>query len=162
VRLFVRAKSNIGPDHGGFEYDLHQGELKAHPGIFNSYVSWGDALEGEARELLATADATGDDGEGGSLNDAKEFLSGLLANGPLPSKIIKGDADGAGYSWATIRRAKKALGIETSKAGMKGGWEWAIARRCSTNPEDAQQKEVSTFREIEHLQQKSSVVEVEI
>ena len=162
VRLFVRAKSNIGPDHGGFEYDLHQGELKAHPGIFNSYVLWGDALEGEARELLATADATGDDGEGGSLNDAKEFLSGLLANGPLPTKIIKGDADGAGYSWATIRRAKKALGLETSKAGMKGGWEWAIARRCSTNPEDAQQKEVSTFRKIEHLQQNSSVVEVEI
>ena len=62
--FFCRAKSNIGPDDGGFEYDLHQAELKTHPGIFASSVQWGEAVEGGARELLATADATGDDGEG--------------------------------------------------------------------------------------------------
>ena len=180
VRLFVRAKSNIGPDHGGFEYDLHQGELKAHPGIFNSYVLWGDALEGEARELLATADATGDDGEGGSLADAKRFLSDLLLDGPLPTKTIKADADGAGYSWATIRRAQKALGIESAKEGghfgaTKQQWLWRLpaehaqrerlqgkSLKMLKNAEDAQQKEVSTFRQIEHLQGNSEVVEVEI
>ena len=162
VRLFIRAKSNIGPDDGGFEYDLQQGELKAHPGIFASSVLWGDAVEGAARELLAMADATGEDGEGGTLADAKRFLSDLLADGPMTTKAIKVDADGAGYSWATIRRAQKALGIEASKAGMKGGWEWALSRRCSENPEDAQQKEVSIFGKIEHLQGNAATVEVEI
>ena len=83
MRLFCRAKSNIGPDDGGFEYDLHQAELKTHPGIFASSVLWGDAVEGAARELLATADATGDDGEGGTLADAKRFLADLLADGPM-------------------------------------------------------------------------------
>lgn len=160
VRLFCRAKSNIGPDDDGFEYDLHQGE--AYPGIFNSSVLWGEAVEGAARELLATAEATGDDGEGGTLADAKRFLSDLLADGPLPVKTIKADADGAGYSWATIRRAQKGLGIQAHKAGMKAGWEWALPRRCSENPEDAQQKEVSTFGNIEHLHNASGTVEVEL
>ena len=162
VRLFCRAKSNIGPDDGGFEYDLHQAELKTHPGIFASSVLWGEAVEGAARELLATADATGGDGEGGTLADAKRFLADLLADGPLPTKTIKADADGAGYSWATIRRAQKALGIEPAKEGMKAGWVWRMPGRDAAeatlenakmlkNPEDAQQKEVSTFGEIEHL-----------
>ncbi|HQU80455.1 MAG TPA: AAA family ATPase [Azonexus sp.] len=173
VRLFCRAKSNIGPDDGGFEYDLHQAELKTHPGIFASSVQWGEAVEGAARELLATADATGDDGEGGSLADAKRFLSDLLVDGPLPTKTIKADADGAGYSWATIRRAQKALGIEPVKEGMKAGWVWRMPgqeaakallenAKMLNNPEDAQQKEVSTFGEIEHLRNDPGAVEVEI
>jgi putative DNA primase/helicase len=127
MRLFCRAKSNIGPDDGGFEYDLQQAELEAHPGIFSSSVSWGEAVDGAARDLLATADAVGDDGEGGTLADAKRFLTSLLADGPLPTKAIKADADGAGYSWATIRRAQKMLAIEAVKDGMKGGWVWRMA-----------------------------------
>jgi putative DNA primase/helicase len=172
VRLFCRAKSNIGPDDGGFEYDLHQAELKTSPGIFASSVLWGDAVEGAARELLATADAAGDDGEGGTLADAKRFLCDLLADGPQPTKIIKADADGAGYSWGTIRRAQKALGIEPAKEGMKGGWVWRMPRQKAAkailenakmfkNAEDAQQKEVSTFGEIEHLLNDSGAVKVE-
>jgi putative DNA primase/helicase len=173
VRLFCRAKSNIGSDDGGFEYDLHQAELKTHPGIFASSVVWGAAVEGAARELLATADATGDDGEGGTLADAKRFLADLLADGPLPTKTIKADADGAGYSWATIRRAQKALGIEPAKESMKAGWVWRMpgqdaAKAIIENAkmlkgvEDAQQKEVSTFGEIERLRNDPSAVEVEI
>ncbi len=180
VRLFCRAKSNIGPDDGGFEYDLHQAELKTHPGIFASSVLWGEAVEGAARELLATADATGDDGEGGTLADAKRFLFDLLADGPLPTKTIKADADGAGYSWATIRRAQKALGIEPVKEGGHFGatrqqWLWrrpvehahrehlqGESLKMLKNAEDAQHKEVSTFREIEHLQEEPGAVEVEI
>lgn len=173
VRLFCRAKSNIGPDDGGFEYDLQQAELKTHQGIFASSVLWGDAVEGAARELLATADATGDDGEGGTLADAKRFLADLLADGPLPTKTIKGDADGAGYSWATIRRAQKGLGIEALKEGMKAGWVWSMPGQGSPKakfetakalkkPEDVQQKEWSNFGKIEHLRNNPGVVEVEI
>src|SRR5687768_11292290 len=35
-RIFCRAKSNIGPDHGGFEYDLNQKEIEGYPGLFAS------------------------------------------------------------------------------------------------------------------------------
>jgi putative DNA primase/helicase len=172
VRLFCRAKSNIGPDDGGFEYDLHQSELRTHPGIFASAVRWGGAVEGAARELLAVAEATGD-GKGSTVADAQRFLADLLADGPLPVKTIRTDADGAGYSWATIRRAKKALGVEAVKDGMKGGWLWQMPgqeaakailenAKMLKNAEDAQQKEVSTFGEIEHLRDDPGAVEVEI
>jgi putative DNA primase/helicase len=127
VRLFCRAKSNIGPDDGGFEYELRQAELQNHPGIFASSLLWGVAVEGAARELLATADATGDDGEGGTLAGAKQFLAALLADGPVAVKSIKADADGAGFAWATIRRAQKAIGAEARKGGMNTGWQWSIS-----------------------------------
>jgi putative DNA primase/helicase len=173
VRLFCRAKSNIGPDDGGFEYDLQQDELKTHPGIFASSVVWGAAVEGAARELLATADATGDDGDGGTLADAKQFLFDLLSDGPIPVRAIRADADGAGYSWATIRRAQKALGVEAVKEGMKAGWVWRMPRQGADkvslnnakmlkNPEDAQQKGVNTFGKIEHLPALSAVVTVTV
>ena len=42
-RLFIRAKSNIGPDDGGFEYDLQQDELAGVPGVFASHVVVGRA-----------------------------------------------------------------------------------------------------------------------
>lgn len=172
VRLLLRAKSNIGPDDGGFEYDLHQGELKTYPGVFTSSVLWGQSVEGAARELLASADATGDDGEGGTLTDAKRFLSDLLSDGPVPSKIVKADADGAGFSWATIRRAQKTLGIEAEKEGGRIGtskqyWVWKLPemQKVLKNPEDAQQKRVSTFCKNEHLlgnSPENPMIEVEI
>jgi putative DNA primase/helicase len=157
-RIFCRAKSNIGPDDGGFEYDLQQSELSKYPGVFASYALWGDSIEGSARELLATADSTGDDGEGGFLADAKQLLLDLLAEGPVPAKAIKADADGAGYSWATIRRAQKALGIEAVKEGFgKGGaWVWKLSEtlRCLKNIKDAQQNNMGILGKFEHLKEK--------
>ena len=137
VRLLCRAKSNIGPDGGGFEYDLQQAELEAHPGIVASSVQWGQAREGSARELLAEAEAD-DDTEGGTLSDAMRFLSDLLSDGPMASKAIRADADGAGYAWATIRRAQKRLGIEAAKEGMKGPWVWRLPPKMLKNAEGAQ------------------------
>jgi len=160
--VLLRAKSNIGADDGGFEYDIEQGALDDHPGVVSSFVQWGAPVEGAARELLATADATGDDGDGGMRGDAERFLSDLLADGPLPSKVVRADADGAGYSWATIRRAQKALGVEAVKMGGEFGgkgaqWMWRLPApapeytRCSTNTQDAQQNNVSALSKVERL-----------
>ena len=124
VRLFCRAKSNIGPDDGGFEYDLQQAELKSHPGIFASSVQRGEAVEGAARELLATADATDDPDERDALEDAKRFLRNLLARGPVPSKHVDADIRGAGYAPRTINRAKKLVGATSYKEGKT--WFWRI------------------------------------
>lgn len=139
-RLLCRAKSNIGPDDGGFEYGLNQVELKTHPGIFASSVMWGEAVEGAARELLATAEATSDDGEGGSLADAKRFLRDLLADGPMRAGEIFKDANQAGYSKRSIQRAANAIKIERHKEGMKGGWAWRLPAKMPSFPEDAKQK----------------------
>ncbi len=115
-RIFCRAKSNIGADHGGFEYDLHQKEIDGHKGLFASYSAWGQAVEGTARELLAESEPDNDDGEGAS---AEKFLRETLANGAMPQKEVEADLKGAGFSLSTIKRAKKRLGVVSKKDGMK-------------------------------------------
>jgi putative DNA primase/helicase len=115
-RLLVRSKSNIGDDSGGVGYDLEQ--VEAAPGVFASRVLWAGAIDGNARELLAQAEAAPDAGEpDGALGDAAGFLRALLSDGPVPSKQVRADADGAGHSWATIRRAAAKLGVEARKEG---------------------------------------------
>jgi putative DNA primase/helicase len=161
VRLFIRAKSNIGPDDGGFEYDLHQAELKTHPGIFASSVLWGVRVEGAARELLATADATGDDGEGGTLADAKRFLADLLADGPMRAGEVFKDADQAGYSKRSIQRAANAIKVERHKDGMKGGWTWRLPTKMPNPPEDAVDARLKSLAPLAPSAT-SSLVEVEI
>lgn len=146
-RILCRAKSNIGPDDGGFAYELVPAELETHPGVSNCYVQWGQALDGGARELLAASE---DDGEGGSIGDAKRFLADLLADGPVPVVSINAEANSAGFSKATIRRAKKALSLVAGKDGMHGGWYWQLPKMLNS-AEDAQQNEMSTFGKSEHL-----------
>ena len=76
-RIVARAKSNIGPDSGGFGYDLEQVELPDYPGVFASRVLWSGAIEGTARELLQQAEAD-DEGDGGN---PRQFLADLLGAG---------------------------------------------------------------------------------
>jgi putative DNA primase/helicase len=161
VRLFCRAKSNIGPDDGGFEYDLHQAEWKEHPGIFASSVLWGEAVEGAARELLATADATGDDGEGGTLADAKRFLTDLLMDGPMRAGELFRDADQAGYSKRSIQRAANAIKVERRKDGMKGGWSWRLPPKVPSSPEDAVDANLESLAPLAPSAE-SSIVEAEL
>lgn len=51
LHIICRSKSNIGPDEGGFRYDLKQLELDDHPDIAASKVVWGRPMDGTAREI---------------------------------------------------------------------------------------------------------------
>lgn len=142
-RVLMRAKSNIGPDDGGFAYALEREEVA--PDVEGQRVRWLEALEGTARELLAEAEAEPENDDGTSVAGADGFLRGLLADGPQSAKSIKADADGAGYAWRTVQRAAERIGVERRKEGMRGGWVWALvdpesAGRRHEGAEDAPQK----------------------
>ena len=127
----IRTKSNIGPDTGGFEYMLFSAPVPGHP--FNAQtVEWGQMLEGTARELMSV-EQPGDDGEG---EDAEEFLVDMLRDGPTPTREIKEAARAHGLAWRTIERAKRHLGIQAAKLGMKEGWAWEMPA-SKTNPKTA-------------------------
>lgn len=134
-RVLLRAKSNLGRDDGGFEYVLQQQDLDAFPGVSATRAVFGTAIQGAARDILAEADTSGEDGIN-TLAQCKTFLLDLLADGPVSSKQIKTDAEGAGHAWRTVQRAQKVLGIEAYKDGMRGGWFW----RLSTNPPEDRQE----------------------
>lgn len=125
-RIFARAKSNIGPDSGGFAYSIEQVEVRGYTGITASVIRWGDALQGTARELLARAEDAAQDVEA---RDVNEFLSGLLASGPVAALTVMTEAVSAGYSRDQVQRAARRLGVERRKVGMKDGWVWALPAR---------------------------------
>jgi putative DNA primase/helicase len=121
-----RAKSNIGPEGGGFEYRLvqtHVGEDSREVDVAAQYIEWGAVLEGSARDLLAVEEP---DKEGGALREAEGFLVTLLANGPVGVKEIKLAAEANGIAWRTVERAKKKLQVKADKTGVRGGWEWVL------------------------------------
>jgi len=160
ARILIRAKSNIGPDGGGFGYVITQHALLDYPDISASVVGWRGAVEGAARDLLAKSDPGGDPGERSALAEAEDFLRDALAEGPVATTDVQKQADLAGVARATLRRAKERLGVRVGKGGMKGGWYWSLppdadagdGRRCSTEAEDAHSPGVSAFGGIEHLQ----------
>lgn len=149
-RIVCRAKSNIGIDDGGYEYELQQKEVKA--GIFSSYALWGDAIEGSARELLAEPDNR-EMGENGNsaLDDAKDFLRELLADGELAQKQIEADAKGASHSWRTVQRAKKELNIRSSKSKLDNRWYWRLDSNTANDDRERQDSHINNVAALAHL-----------
>lgn len=131
-RVLARAKSNIAADDGGVAYSLELATIDG--GIAATHVVWEGVIDGTAREILGTVEYEEEDA-GGERQDAEQFLRDLLADGPVSTKQIKVDVSGAGYSWRTIERAKRDLGVEAFKAGMKEGWQW-ILPKTAKNAED--------------------------
>lgn len=123
-RMLARAKNNLGPDDGGFVYDFDVTEPL--PGIEATRVLWGNALEGSARELLASAETETDPEERSELDEAKDFLLDSLAAGPIASKEILKDARECGIAEKTLRRAQKALGVLAEKKDFSKGWQWRL------------------------------------
>lgn len=119
-RILVRAKSNLGPDSGGFEYHLDM--VQALPGIDASRAAWGEAVAGTARELMA--EQPEDDGrESEDQNDLVEMLKAeLVCDCWTPSQNVSKSLKGEGFSIDQIKRARKKLGVIVKKGGMDGGW----------------------------------------
>lgn len=132
-RIFVRAKSNLGPDTGGYRYELVVTEVA--PGIEAVQVQWGEAVEGSARELLARAESPVDE-ERTSTSDAEELLRELLASGPRPAIEVKRQAREASISEKALRRARERLRVRSRKAGFADGWQWSLPAHPAS--EDAQ------------------------
>jgi len=123
-RVLARAKCNIAPDNGGFEYTLRQATIKNGKGpIETTYAVWGNPIEGTASEILE--DVEGEEA-GGSLDEAEKFLREILAQGEKPHNDIVSEAEKQGYSFRTLKRAKAKLKIKSRKDGKDGPWFWAL------------------------------------
>ena len=149
-RLFLPMKNNLAEDRGGLAFRVRGRDLGR--GIETSCVEWdADPVTMTADEALTPA---ADPEERSEMEDAQGFLRELLGDGPVPSKQVRSDADGAGYSWATVRRAQKALGVGAARAGgigSKGSWVWCLPAKVLKNPLGAHTNTLSALGENEHL-----------
>ena len=146
--ILVRAKSNLGPDAGGFGYHLDLAALAEYPGISATRVIWGEVLEGSARELLSRADTRADPDTTGEASDVEVFIRSCLADGPVSAKQMQEDASGAGYSWDRVKRTAHRLGVERCKDGYQGSWVWTlpVERNAKGDTEPAKECKGITLR----------------
>jgi putative DNA primase/helicase len=147
-RILARGKSNIGPDDGGFEYHIDQGQPL--PGIHASYVTWGKSVAGTARELLNEPDGQEQGGgDQGAVDAAASFIREVLASGITPSNTVKDEAKDAGVSWASVRRAADKLNVR-KRRGDGGVWYWSI-------PDVAQVAQGAQHPNVEQVEQLEQV-----
>lgn len=148
-RLFLPMKNNISKNKSGFAFTIESHQLPS--GIETSRVVWSNepvtATVDEVMSLQQNFE------ERGALEDAKEFLLQILANGQVSVQQIQTEAKNAGHSWATIKRAKKALQILANKMGLKEGWVWILPPKALKLSEEAHTKDVSAFAENEPLRE---------
>ena len=119
-RLMLPIKNNLGNDRTGMAYLIS--EVCGVP-----YVLWEqDPVIMSADEALAPI---ADDRQR-VRNDASEFLFEMLSANPMSVDEIKEEANRAGYSWATVRRAKAAIGVQSKKEGFgkTGEWFWHLPK----------------------------------
>lgn len=133
IRAMVRAKSNIGPDNGGFYYSLER--IEVAPGVEGQRAVWGDEVTESASTVLARAESTDNtetdsDGDGHvPKSEVDLFLRDFLGNGVMvPSNEVKAAAREVGYAWRTVHNAAKRIDVTIKKNGMSGGWYWSLPR----------------------------------
>jgi putative DNA primase/helicase len=148
-RLLLPAKNNLGDDQTGYAFGIETQTLPG--GIPTSRVAWeAQRVTVTADEALAPIDLREDRS---AVEDATEFLRGILADAPLSAKQVYREAGDAGHSQASIRRAQKLAGVESYKDGMGGGWLWRLAPKMLKSTEDAQAKTLSAFGVNERLRE---------
>lgn len=157
-RVLARAKSNISADDGGCTYMIEPTTIEG--GIATVRATWGAVIDGSAREILADAEQLSTDEEHKTeFEEACDFLRDMLRDGPVPTKQIKSDASGAGLSWATVRRAQKAVGAMAKKTGVKEGWSWQLsAEGAHQSPKVLKENPRCSLPENEHLGERMSTL----
>lgn len=133
-RLLLPIKNNIAPDTGGLAYRIEPLGVDGCPAV---------AWEHEPIELNADDALAGErDSCGGRTerDDAADWLRDLLAHGPRPAREVEREARDAGYSIATVRRAKAAIGVVSRKPAFGDPWEWTLPAPA----EDAQPPKMLT------------------
>lgn len=134
-RIFMRAKSNISSDEGGFHYCIEQRAVPGYAGVFASCVTWGDRVEGHARDVLDAAESADDDRTG--TDEAIDFLRHALRHGSVAAAEIKREAKLAGISEKCLRSARLRIGARAVKAGFGSGWIWCLPAEDAQTAQDA-------------------------
>jgi KaiC/GvpD/RAD55 family RecA-like ATPase len=99
--------SFIIADRGPEDYRIHEDDHRSADEILQPTIGAGNAR---------------------ALQQAASWLRGELRNGPKPQTEIKDGAHEAGIAWATLRRAKDSLGVDSYPAGdgFPKKWYWML------------------------------------
>jgi len=116
-RVVVRAKNNLGPDGGGFRFDLRTVEVA---GAETVHIEWGAAVTGSAQDVLAITETRDEPEEHDAISEAATFLREVLqeAGGSMERKEVMAAAKAAGHYERRIERARERLALTTRSEGF--------------------------------------------
>jgi putative DNA primase/helicase len=120
-RLFLPAKMNLCRDPSGLAYRI------VGDGICEPRIDWeqdpvpltaDDALAAETEAAIDSTDR----------EQVVDWLKEVLDAGPLPARDVQAQARECGFSSATLRRAKKDVGVLVTREGYgkEGKWRWKL------------------------------------
>lgn len=126
-RLMLPLKNNLAKDQEGLAFRIEDCRLTS--GIECSRIAWEpEPVKITAEEAMTPA---GDPEERSAGEEAEEFLRDQLLPGiPRPARDILGEANQAGISEKTLRRAKSRLSVKVVRTdfGKAGRWEWMLPK----------------------------------
>lgn len=126
-RVLACMKSNLGQMPDSLAYRLV--DSPAH-GV--AHIEWCGTVHHDARGLLATPDI---DDDAGDRTAAENWLQDYLTeSGATPSKVVKAEARREGISEATLKRAKKSLGVVDESSGFPRTSTWSLPSQLSGPP----------------------------
>ena len=114
-RVIAVSKSNLGASPQALGYRItDRGDTSA--------IEWTGKEKLSADDLVSPTTASGE--ERSALDDAKEFLLRMLADGPVKSTELDEAAGFNGVSGATLKRAKREMRVRAERMGygQDGGW----------------------------------------
>jgi hypothetical protein len=117
-RVLASTKNNLATQPTSLMFALEEAESGSVS------VNWLGDTDMSAKDLLATPQ---DQEHTDALSEAKEFLSDVLADGPVPFNDLIEGAEDAGIAEKTLRRAKERLGVDAyreGEAGKRGAGRW--------------------------------------
>jgi hypothetical protein len=126
-KLFVRGKCNIAKaDIKAPAYDFKTQVVGKDPDsgedIEAPYINWfPQHVDISATEAMKAAGSK----TPGALDEAKQFLQDFLKNGPVLQTEVEKEAKANDIAMKTLRRAKKALQVDSRKDAPDGtSWRW--------------------------------------
>ena len=111
MRAFIQTKSNLAPTGKPQAFGLDP--VGGFCWLGDCDVTIEELLDGKKTEKGA-----------GQLELAKAYIMGLLAHGDVLSDVVFAKGEKAGFSEATMKRAKAELGIKSEKRGKV--WFWVL------------------------------------
>ena len=120
-RVLVPIKSNIRGTLSGVSFRIESDD-EGRGRVEYDRAKDGLSLEGLE---LDTPDAAAE--QGSERDEACEFLRELLASGPVEASEVIAESERAGISVATLRRAKRRLGVVSKRIqppGAEARWVW--------------------------------------
>jgi hypothetical protein len=125
--VLMRAKNNLGPAHGGFDFAAKTLPLADYPDIAAQRIEWGGYVNESARDILERLEGKTET----VLRKAALFLRDALKGGPQMAGEVIAKGEAAGFNERALRRALKTIGGRSEKPSFGTGWIWELPVQSS-------------------------------